>query len=181
MKKTAGISLMLLIFLSLCLITFSLLSLSGATADARLAQNSADRTTEYYAAVSTANEILGQIDAQLANALQNVQTENGADDSDTSDYSSLTAYADACSTISVSGVALAWEACGSEDYDSAAVGTLQYDIAVTDDQLLHVALSVVWPKSDSDTLYQITSWQILSTSDWSADTSQNLYRTDTGE
>ncbi len=181
MKKTAGISLMLLIFLSLCLITFSLLSLSGATADAKLAQNSADRTTEYYAAVSMANEILGQIDAQLADALQNVQTENGADDNAASEDSSLTAYADACSTISVSGAALTWEAGSSEDHDSAIVGTLQYDIAVTDDQLLHVALSVVWPKSDSDTLYQITSWQILSTSDWSADTSQNLYRTDTGE
>lgn len=61
MRKTTGISLILLIFLSLCLLTFSLLSLSGALADERLSQKAADRTKEYYAAVSAANEKLAEI------------------------------------------------------------------------------------------------------------------------
>ena len=69
MRKTTGISLILLIFLSLCLITFSLLSLSGATADERLSQKAADRTTEYYAAVSEANKMLADIDRKLAEYL----------------------------------------------------------------------------------------------------------------
>lgn len=70
MRKTSGISLLLLIFLSLCLIIFSLLSLSESTADLNLNRKSADRTTEYYAAVTRANEILAQIDEQLLTFLR---------------------------------------------------------------------------------------------------------------
>ena len=70
MRKTSGVSLILLIFLSLCLIVFSLLSLSGAVADETLSSQAADRTTEYYAAVSSSNALLAQIDEQLAEYLR---------------------------------------------------------------------------------------------------------------
>ena len=70
MKRTSGISLMLLIFLSLCLIVFSLLSLSGATADETLSKKAADRTTEYYHASSSANALIADIDHQLAHYLK---------------------------------------------------------------------------------------------------------------
>ncbi|MCD7765459.1 MAG: hypothetical protein LUH53_02945, partial [Lachnospiraceae bacterium] len=174
MKKTAGISLMLLIFLSLCLITFSLLSLSGATADAKLAQNSAERTTEYYAAVSEANEILNEIDTQLAaawrEALQEAQAGPDSEDADGADDSTaaaMTAYADACGTLSIADTPLAWTAnvsgsnanadtsesiaindAGAESQTVSIIGTFQYDVSVTEDQLLHVELSVLWPESD---------------------------------
>ncbi|MCD7842643.1 MAG: hypothetical protein LUG56_09280 [Lachnospiraceae bacterium] len=184
MKKTAGISLMLLIFLSLCLITFSLLSLSGATADAKLAQNSAERTTEYYAAVTEANEILNEIDTQLAAAWREVQTGSDNEDADRNAAAAIGAYADACSKIAASDEALTWtakskEELSSEGADSTVIGTLQYEVSVKEEQLLFVELSVLWPESGSDTFYQIISWQIVSTADWSADTSQNLYRTGT--
>ncbi|MCC8065672.1 MAG: hypothetical protein LIO94_01020 [Clostridiales bacterium] len=98
MKKTTGISLMLLIFLSLCLITFSLLSLSGASADQNLSQKAADRTTEYYAAVTTANEILDKIDSQLAAALKESADSKSPEQ----------AYMEACEKLSVSGTELTW-------------------------------------------------------------------------
>lgn len=91
MRKTSGVSLMLLIFLSLCLITFSLLSLSGATADETLSQKSADRTTQYYAAVTSANEIISRIDAALAGYLKKAET---ADDPKSS-------YINQCASISL--------------------------------------------------------------------------------
>ncbi|MCD7882349.1 MAG: hypothetical protein LUI87_01370 [Lachnospiraceae bacterium] len=179
MKRTAGISLMLLIFLSLCLITFSVLSLSGANADEKLSQKSADRTTEYYAAVTEANEILSEIDARLADAFLEVQDSEDPEQ----------AYFEACSEIAVSGVDLEWtvnnsntestdETIEKEDTESTADISyiLSYNVEMSDDQHLHVELSINWPSSDSDTLYRMVSQQVVSTQDWSADTSQNLYQ-----
>ncbi|MCD8105550.1 MAG: hypothetical protein LUF35_11265 [Lachnospiraceae bacterium] len=172
MKRTAGISLMLLIFLSLCLITFSLLSLSGATADEKLSQKAADRTTEYYAAVTEANKILSEIDTQLAAAFQEAQ--DATDPAQT--------YFAACAALSVAGVDLEWSTQNSdtetaaEAEDSEASGTLSYDVSMADDQYLHMELSVTWPESGSDTLYRIVCQEVVSSQDWSADTSQNLYR-----
>ncbi|MCD7834836.1 MAG: hypothetical protein LUH00_12750 [Lachnospiraceae bacterium] len=182
MKRTAGISLMLLIFLSLCLITFSLLSLSGATADENLSQKAADRTTVYYEAVTSANEILAEIDTQLAAALK-----ESADAANPEEV-----YLAACAEITVPGTELTWTEAESEiadtdtttassngsdsSADSPASGLLSYDVTMTDDQHLHVTLSIRWPEEPSDTLYQITCWKVVSTQDWSRDTSQNLYR-----
>ncbi|MCD7744824.1 MAG: hypothetical protein LUI13_06050 [Lachnospiraceae bacterium] len=155
MKKTAGMSLMLLIFLSLCLITFSLLSLSGATADSKLSQKSAERTTEYYTAVTAANKMLSEIDTQLAACLKEAEASEDPEQ----------AYLDTCAQITVEGVGLTW-----------AAGTLSFDIDITDTQYLHMELAIAWPETDTDTLYQITSQKVVSTQEWSADTSQNLYR-----
>ncbi len=248
MKKTAGISLMLLIFLSLCLITFSLLSLSGATADSKLSQNSAERTTEYYAAVTAANEILAEIDTQLAACLREAEASENPEET----------YLDACAQITVDGAELTWTIYdegtnsddnsasddGSADYDDDSVSddssavskdgsvsddgsadfkddsvsddgsadfkddsalddssvvskddstldddsaaesadgrasaALAFDIDITDTQYLQIELAIAWPETDTDTLYQITRQKVVSTQEWSADTSQNLYRT----
>ena len=43
-----GTSCILLIFLSLCLLTFAVLSLASARADLRLSKKIADRTVSYY-------------------------------------------------------------------------------------------------------------------------------------
>ncbi|MCD8346802.1 MAG: hypothetical protein LUD16_02400 [Lachnospiraceae bacterium] len=177
MKRTTGISLMLLIFLSLCLITFSLLSLSGATADEKLSQKTADRTTAYYEAVTQANQILSEIDTQLAAALkETADAENPAE-----------AYLAACAEITVSEAELTWtyedraSESGNTDTDSyllASSGILSYDVTMADDQHLHVTLSICWPEESTDSLYQITCWKVVSTQDWTPDTSQNLYRSD---
>ncbi|MCC8101231.1 MAG: hypothetical protein LIP11_02900 [Clostridiales bacterium] len=185
MKRTAGISLMLLIFLSLCLITFSLLSLSGATADEKLSQETADRTTAYYETVTLANKILEEIDTQLAVTLKDTTNSENPEE----------AYLAACAEITISGRELTWttsesESSDTDDTDSsdseknntggndnASSVTLSYDVSMTDDQHLHVELSVSWPEESSDTLYQITCWKIVTTQDWTRDTSQNLYRT----
>ncbi|MCD8395607.1 MAG: hypothetical protein LUD12_00200 [Lachnospiraceae bacterium] len=161
MKRTAGISLMLLIFLSLCLITFSLLSLSGATADENLSQKTADRTTAYYEAVTQANGILDEIDTQLAATFKETVGDENAKE----------AYLAACEEITVAGAELVWS------LEEENAGMLSYDVAMTDDQHLHVALSICWPEESTDTFYQITSWKVVSTQDWTRDTSQNLYRT----
>jgi hypothetical protein len=165
MRKTSGISLMLLIFLSLCLITFSLLSLSGAAADRNLSQKLADRTTEYYRADTQANEVLSIIDQALAGYLRTAASGSQ------SESQNEAAYLELCSNIAADlegqtdGTELSWED-----------GTISYQIAVNDDQLLCVTLQVDWPTQDDDSLYRITSWQLINTADWNPDTTQNVLR-----
>lgn len=51
-----GISLLILVFMTLALLIFSVLSLENAVADRRLSQKAADHTNAYYAAASRIQE-----------------------------------------------------------------------------------------------------------------------------
>lgn len=154
MRKTSGISLILLIFLSLCLTIFSLLSLSGSTADEKLSAMAADRTTEYYAAVSEANGQLARIDALLAGYLR--ESAAAADQE--------TAWLQLCSGLPEALPEISW----TED------GGYSFTVPVTDTQVLLVTLDLSYPAEGGDTLYRITAWKTVNTRDWKADTSQNL-------
>ena len=54
----------LVIFIVLCLLTFASLSLVSAFSDLSLSEKTAQRTTDYYAAVSQAHQELAQMAAQ---------------------------------------------------------------------------------------------------------------------
>ncbi len=158
MRKTSGISLMILIFLSLCLITFSLLSLSGATADETLSQKAADRTTEYYAAVTSANDILAEIDAALARYLKAAESgEEAAERENT--------YLEACASISDTVPEASWKD-----------GKITFSVPVNEDQVLQAGLTVTYPQNEDDTLYRITAWETVNTREWTADKSMDVYR-----
>lgn len=192
MRKTTGISLILLIFLSLCLITFSLLSLSGATADERLSQKAADRTTEYYAAVSAANEVLAEIDTKLAKYLTMSyalysSNEDASESDDTSDpvstgtQSAESYWKELCTQIpdeidDSTHPTLLGAVC-FENKDNA--DTVSFDIAVTENQQLHVVLEIHYPEAASESMYDIIEWKVINTQEWNADRSQNLFRIDT--
>lgn len=64
-----GISLLILIFMTLALLTFSVLSLENAVADRRLSQKAADHTTAYYDAAN-------RIQEQIADRMQEAQEQN---------------------------------------------------------------------------------------------------------
>lgn len=149
-----GISLLLLIFLTLCLITFSLLSLSGASADENLSQKSADRTLSYYEASNSANDILARTNDYLAEYLR--QAEESPDPK--------ARYQELCAELpSVDSVYTL------ED------SILSFSVSVTDDQILQVRLEPDYPEEPDDTLYKITSWKIVNTREWTPDTHLNLY------
>lgn len=61
-----GASSLLLILVVLCLTTMGVLSLSGAVADMRLGQNTADTAIAYYSASANAQRKIAEIDAELA-------------------------------------------------------------------------------------------------------------------
>ena len=53
-----GTAILLMVFIVLCMITFSALSLSSAFRDAEMGQKAANRITEYYTASGKAEELL---------------------------------------------------------------------------------------------------------------------------
>ncbi|MCH4190830.1 MAG: hypothetical protein LKF52_00870 [Butyrivibrio sp.] len=73
-----GTSSVLLIFMTLCLISFATLSFVNAKADLRLSQKLAVHTTDYYHAVNKAEAFVAASDALLQTVL--------SDASDSSDY-----------------------------------------------------------------------------------------------
>lgn len=167
MRKTTGISLILLIFLSLCLLTFSLLSLSGALADERLSQKAADRTTEYYAAVSAAHKNLAEIDAFL----QRFFAENSGKEKLTADdLVSLVLNTDELAEL---GLLTDRLPAADPDIDQH---TLAFDVAVNESQQLHVVLSFHDLNADFETFYDVVEWKIINTKKWNADQSQKLFR-----
>lgn len=173
MRKTSGISLMLLIFLSLCLIVFSLLSLSGAVADEKLSQKAADRTTEYYRAETAANEILSRIDAQLAAYLKAAQEDPHPE----------AAYLSLCSGISQDIPEASWNRpeISQNEPDTSGKGSeisgaVAFIVPINDKQELQAELLIAYPENPEDTLYQVISWKTVNTGDWKADTSQNVFR-----
>ena len=160
MRKTSGVSLLLLIFLSLCLVTFSLLSVSESSADRKLSEKAAQHTTDYYHALSEANEILAKIDDALSGYLK---------DTASSDTPAKT-YLEACASITDLLPDVSWK---RTDPDT---GTISFQTTITDRQSLQCELAVRWPSAEGDTLYEVTRQQVTSTSDWTPDTSQKLYR-----
>lgn len=149
-----GISLLLLIFLTLCLITFSLLSLSGASADETLSRKAADRTVSYYEACGRANEILARTDGYLAEYL--LQAEESSDPE--------ARYLELCSGLPSVDSSLSLE--GS---------SLSFSVPVTEGQILQVILDPVYPKDPDDTLYTLSSWKVVSTKEWTPDNQRELY------
>ena len=160
MRKTSGLSLLLLIFLSLCLVTFSLLSVSESSADKKLSEKAAQHTTDYYHALSEANEILAKIDDALSGYLK---------DTASSDTPAKT-YLEACASIADLLPDVSWK---RTDPDT---GTISFQTTITDRQSLQCELTVRSPSAEGDTLYEVTRQQVTSTSDWTPDTSQKLYR-----
>ena len=160
MRKSTGISLLLLIFLSLCMMTFALLSLSGARADERLSLKNADRTTQYYAADTQANKLLALIDEQLTTALINAESKEDPEDAFLNSVPSI--------INNIPGVSWIKE---TADEDS-----LSFTVPVTDNQVLFIELSIDYPEEEQDTMYEIDSWKIMNTDTWTPDTTQNLYR-----
>ena len=61
-----GVSLLLVVFLVLCMVIFSVLSLSGALKDYKYSEKNAIRTTEYYEANNLAEEKLAEIGRSMS-------------------------------------------------------------------------------------------------------------------
>ena len=145
---TTGTSTLLLIFVSLCLLTFAVLSLLSARADRNLSRKTAERTSAYYEAYNQAEDRLGETDQMLEKLWQEAAGEK--------------AYFQAVR-----------EAFEDMDFDEEN-HTLSFSVPLTDTQVLAITLKLQTPEPGS-TFYTITSWKTVNTAGWTADTRQNVY------
>lgn len=145
---TTGTSTLLLIFVSLCLLTFAVLSFLSARADQNLSRKTAERTSAYYEACNQAEDRLGETDRMLEKIWQETANEK--------------AYFQAVR-----------ETFEDMDFDEEN-RMLSFSVPLTDTQVLTVTLKLRTPESGS-TFYTITGWKTINTAGWTADTRQNVY------
>lgn len=145
---TTGTSTLLLIFVSLCLLTFAVLSFLSARADQNLSRKTAERTSAYYEACNQAEDRLGETDRMLEKIWQETANEK--------------AYFQAVR-----------ETFEDMDFDEEN-RMLSFSVPLTDTQVLTVTLKLRTPESGS-TFYTISGWKTVNTAGWTADTRQNVY------
>lgn len=146
---STGTTSLVLIFVLLCLLTFSVLSLVSAQADLRLVKKSVQRTSDYYEAENAANDILLNIIQVLDKGLE---TGN-----ETGFYQYL--YDE---LNGVSGIA----------FDEKDM--LSYQVPVDSHQFLSVKLTLSFEPFANRKHYQITAWNTDSGYNWTLDDSLSL-------
>lgn len=140
-----GSSLLLVVFLLMCLITFATLSFTSARSDESFSRRIAARKTEYYTASNQAERLLWQLDNLLA----------AADPKDL-DFAAIDSI-DADITY------------------RAEENTLSYQIPINDKQALEVVLALEEKKAGSGAShYQIKKWQTVNTKKWESDDTLKL-------
>ena len=160
---------LMMIFIVLCMVSFAALSLSTAASDSRAAEKSAKHVKEYYAASNEAEETLASIANTLEAAYQSSDNENAYLEKVRSAYTTkeATNSADGASSeessTSVNGTALTLA-----DSDDGLV--ISYNVDLNKKQVLAVSVLVQYKGS----LYKITSWQVVNTTEWKGDNSVKL-------
>lgn len=143
---STGTTSFVLIFVLLCLLTFSVLSLASSRANLRLSQKSADRTAAYYDAENRANDILIRIDTAIGQILEN-------------NISSSQEFYDM----------IRKELEGTDGILFSGQDSLEYQVPLEKEQLLHVVLRLSFEPFSNGKHYQILSWDTQSDYDWSLD------------
>lgn len=148
-----GSSFLLVVFLLLCLVTLATLSFSSAQSDKNFSQRIADRKTEYYGAVSQAEELLGQIDGILADIASSDKPRENLKKLDFDQIDSIDA----------------------DIQYNPQEATISYQVPINDKQALDVVLTVNDLEETLKTgYYQIKKWQTINTQKWETDDTLQL-------
>lgn len=144
-----GSSLLLVIFLVLCLVTFATLSLSSARSDESFSRRMADRKTEYYEAAGQAEDLLAQIDQHL----EQTASKGGENRWKTLDFTGISPKI---------------------HYDSSSAA-VSYQVPINDKQALDVVLALNTGEDTAQSgYYRIEKWQTVNTEKWESDDTLNL-------
>ena len=144
-----GSSLLLVVFLVLCLVTFATLSLSSAQSDYSFSSRAAQRRTDYYQACNVAEDVLAQIDAILE---KSADSPAGGSDGSRSWMNGL-------DFTQINGTE--FDEVGLEIVYDPEAAALSYQIPVNEKQALEVGL-VLTPDRDEG-YYEIKKWQLVNT------------------
>ena len=150
-----GISLLVLVFVNLCLVTFGVLSLQNAQADRQMSRKAAEHTREYYEAVNNVQmqirdnqKLLKRLSRDVSFAKEPAKYEEE----------------------------IKKEFAGKADYEMSEEGEclFHYVCPVSDRQELS---AVVRQKEDEQGSHiEITQWNLQAAGTWEADRSMKLYQ-----
>lgn len=155
MKKTGrknsvistGTVSIVLIFVLLSMLTFAVLSLVSAQADLRLSAKSAQRTTDYYEAENSANDVLIEIDKL-------VKTEAGSCSDENELAKRISEKIDAGVQVEADG------------------GRLSYEVPAGEEQSLEVEIAVSLEDNGS---LEIEKWKTKTDHEWTEDSGGGLF------
>lgn len=156
-----GISLLILIFITLSLLAFSVLSLENAVADRRLSEKAAEHTSDYYAAV-------GRVQERLAEYMETARENGSAAGEQVTFEEEVSAGQRLVVTIRLTG---------EEDTDGAPDGENETEPAAPgeENETEPAALD-----EDNDAAaapgYEVTQWQLQSDEEWEPDRSLDVYQ-----
>jgi len=145
-----GLSMLLIVFFALAMSVFAALALSSAKSDCVLSDELAARKTEYYAAVSAAEEKLAEIDSAAKAAYL-------ASDSEEEYFSGL--------SDELNGI-------GFSQYNGEEK-TLCYSVALNSRHNLVVSLVFCYPET-GEGFYKVTAYKSEAVTVWEADNTLNL-------
>lgn len=161
MNKNHGINIggssILMIFVLLCLVTFSVLSYVSANADYKLTKKAAQSVTRYYEADAQAETRLALIDETL----KKIADQTPKDTEPAAYYQKVS------------------DALFEMDGVSAVVQddqlTIQYQVEIDDHRALQVSLQPLFPIESPEKRYVLTAWQVIQTAEWESDDSISVW------
>ena len=150
---TMGIPSLFLVFSVLCLVILSLFTYSTSMRDLRMSQAAMEQTAAYYEACSKASETYEQTELLLRELAVTSQNE--------SEY-----YASADNFFQKT----------EELFWQPDTKTLSGDFEISDTQLLHIELQILYPSPASSSCLKILTWNTQSCGSWNPDTTQPVYK-----
>ncbi len=138
-----GFSTILIVFVMICIVTFSALAYLTASSDYRLSKKVADRTTAYYEAEAVAYQKLEEIDTLLADTYSHTRKKNKYIQAA---YHNLTDYAADTPEMTVT-------------HEDALL--VSFPVTINSQDTLNVSLQVCYPPDAGGICYRVTCWKTV--------------------
>lgn len=152
-----GISLIILIFMNICLAAFAVLSLENAVSDYSLSKKTAKHTTQYYEAVNNVQEQLAKKNQELREKAETKTTE-----------------AKSSQKKAEIKTAENMQKQSQKDIKKVAKSQIKLTESVSKSQQLVVTLQL--DETGGYPQYYIQKWKLCSSDDWQADDSLDVYQ-----
>lgn len=172
-----GISLIILIFMNICLAAFAVLSLENAVSDYSLSKKTATHTTQYYEAVNKVQEQLAKKNQELR---EKAEAEKKAE-SKTTEIKGIQKKAETktAETKSTEKKIKAktvknMQKQSQKDIKKVAKSQIKLTESVSKSQQLVVTLQL--DETGDYPQYYIQKWKLCSSDDWQADDSLDVYQ-----
>ena len=178
-----GISLIILIFMNICLAAFAVLSLENAVSDYSLSKKTAKHTTQYYEAVNNVQEQLAKKNQELREKAETKTTEAKSSqkkaeikttEAKSSQKKAETKTAETKSTEKKIKAETVKNMQLQKDIKKVAKSQIKLTESVSKSQQLVVTLQL--DETGGYPQYYIQKWKLCSSDDWQADDSLDVYQ-----